>query len=83
MHKYEQLFIFTAANIYMGILQIELDTQMTSRIMHKDGKIIVEDVGRWDEYVKDNLAYVHPDDKEMVADFFEISKFRSLPADKK
>lgn len=47
--------------------------------MHKDGKIIVEDVGRWDEYVKDNLAYVHPDDKEMVADFFEISKFRSLP----
>ena len=82
MHKYEQLFIFTAANIYMGILQIELDTKMTSRIMHKDGKIIVEDVGRWDEYVKDNLAYVHPDDKEMVADFFEISKFRSLPADK-
>ena len=82
MHKYEQMFLFTAANIYMGILQIELDTQMTSRIMHRDGKIIVEDVGRWDEYVKDNLAYVHPDDREMVEDFFKISRFRSLIADK-
>lgn len=78
MHQYEQLFIHSAADIYTGVLQIELDTQMTRRLMLRDGEIVVEDVGSWEQYLKYHLSFVHPDDMEEVADFLSIHKLMGM-----
>lgn len=83
MRQYEQLFVVTAANIYTGILQVELDTRMTKRIMLKNGKIIVEEVGDWNEYLQYHLSFVHPDDAGAVADTLRIDTLMSLPVNEK
>ena len=83
MRQYEQLFVVTAANIYTGILQVELDSRMTRRIMFKNGEINVEDVGDWNEYLQYQLSYVHPNDVETVADTLKIETLMSLPVNEK
>ncbi len=83
MRQYEQLFIVTAANIYTGILQVELDTRTTKRIMLQDGKIMVEDVGFWEKYLEDQLAYVHPDDIQTVTDALSIHTLMEIPVNDK
>lgn len=83
MRQYEQLFITTAANIYTGILQVEFDTCMTKRIMLKNGRIEVEDVGYWDEYLEYQLCFVHPDDVETAADALDIHTLMSIPVNEK
>lgn len=83
MRQYEQLFIVTAANIYTGILQVELDTRMAKRIMLKSGKIVVEDVGYWDEYLAHQLSFVHPDDAATLADALSVDAFMSMPVNEK
>lgn len=83
MRQYEQLFVVTAANIYTGILQVELDSRTTKRIMLKDGKIIVEEVGNWDEYLQYHLSFVHPDDAGTVAETLRIDTLMSLPVNEK
>lgn len=83
IRQYEQLFVATAADIYTGILQIEIDTRMTKRIMLKNGEIVVEDVGDWTEYLKYHLSFVHPDDVETLSDFLSIQSLMSMPANEK
>ncbi len=83
VHQYEQLFILSAADIYTGILQIELDTLTTRRLMNKDGKIIAEDVENWNDYLKYHLSFVHPDDYESVANLLSIDTFRKMSVNEK
>lgn len=83
MRQYEQLFILTAASIYTGILQVELDTQVAKRIMLRDGKIVVEDVGYWDAYLERQLSFVHPEDAGIVTDALSIRAFRNMPVNEK
>ncbi len=83
MRQYEQLFIVTAADIYQGILQVELDSQITKRITFKEGKLIVKDVGLWGEYLKRQLNYVHPDDVQTVAEALDIHTLMSIPMNEK
>lgn len=81
--QYEQLFIVTAADIYKGILQVELDTRMTRRIMFKEGQIVAEDVGFWDRYLEYQLSFVHPADVGAVADAFSIDALKRIPVNEK
>lgn len=83
MRQYEQLFIATAANIYTGILQVELDTQIAKRIMLKDGKIAVEDVGNWNEYVESQLSFVHPEDIKAAEDALSIDTLMKISVNEK
>lgn len=83
MRQYEQLFVVTAANIYTGILQIELDTQETKRVMIRDGKIIAEDMGCWEKYLEYHLSFVHPDDREGAAEELGIGKLNRMAVNEK
>lgn len=83
MRQYEQLFIVTAANIYSGILQVEIGTQITKRVMLRDRKIEVQEVGNWNEYLEKQLAYVHPDDVKAVAENLDIESFMEIPVNDK
>lgn len=83
IRQYEQLFVATAADIYTGILQVEIDSRMTKRIMLKNGEIVVEDVGDWDDYLKYHLPFVHPDDVETLAESLSIQRFMSMPVNEK
>ena len=83
MRQYEQLFILSAANTYSGVLQLELDTRITKRLMLKNGEIVVEDVGKWETYLKRQLAFVHPDDAEAVKEFLSLDSFRKMKANEK
>lgn len=78
MREYEQLLIVSAAYTYKGILQLELDTLLTRRLMIRNGEISVEDVGNWEKYVEHQIAFVHPDDAEQVADSLNIDRLRSM-----
>lgn len=83
MRQYEQLFIVTAADIYKGILQVELDTRAARRIMFRDGRIAVEDVGLWDQYLQHQLSFVHPDDAAAVAGALGIDTLMHIPVGEK
>lgn len=83
LRQYEQLFVLTAADIYTGILQVELDTLITKRIMLQDGKIIVEDVGNWEAYLKKQVSFVHPDDVELVVNSLSVSTLMNMPMNEK
>lgn len=83
MYQYEQLFVVTAADVYKGILQVELDTRMAKKIMFQDGRIVTEDIGCWDDYLKTQISYVHPGDADMVAQALDISALRALPLNAK
>lgn len=83
MHRYEQMFIATASDIYASILRLELDTRKASRLMRKNGCIDTQDVGDWERYVKYQLTYVHPDDAAAVGEFLSIETFEGLPLNEK
>ncbi len=83
MRQYEQLFIVTAANTYAGILQIDLNTRMTKRLMLKNEKIVVEDVGYWDEYLERQLSYVHSEDVGAAREILSFSTFMNMPVNEK
>ncbi len=83
MRQYEQLYVITAANIYTGIVQVELETRMAKRIMLRNGEIFVEDVGGWDKYLENQLSFVHPDDAETVAQALNIRTLLGIPVNGK
>ncbi len=83
MRQYEQLFILSSADVYTGILQIELDTLTTRRLMNRNGEIIAENVENWNDYLKYHLSFVHPDDYESVADLLSIDTFRKMSVHEK
>lgn len=79
MRQYEQLFIVTAADIYNGIFQVELDSQIAKRVMFVDGRIVVEDVGNWEEFLKKQLSFIHPNDVNTVASALNINSLKNIP----
>lgn len=83
IRQYEQLFILASADIYAGILQIELDTQVTKRIMHQNGEMLVEEIESWEKYLKHHLSFVHPDDVDMVAETLSINTFKRMSTNEK
>lgn len=83
MSQYEQLFIATAANIYAGIIQIDLTSCMAKRIVLKNEKIVAQDVGNWNSYLERQLTFVHPDDVQMVSQNLSISTFMNMPVNEK
>lgn len=83
IRQYEQLFIVTAASIYAGILQVELNTCNTKRVMMQGKQIVVEDMGNWDAYLDRQLTFVHPDDVPAMEEALSISTLRSMPVNEK
>lgn len=83
IRQYEQLFVATAADIYTGILQVEIDTRTAKRLMLKNGEITVEDVGNWEEYLEYQLSFVHPDDTGVLAENLGIESLRRMPVNEK
>ncbi len=83
MRHYEQLFITTAQDLYSGILQLDLDTHMVSRITYGNGSIDTQEAGDWEHYTQYQLTFVHRDDVKYVERFLRIETFDTIPTNGK
>lgn len=66
LHQYEQMFINVAADLYVDVLQVDMESWETIRIGTKDQKFTSEEAGNWEVFQEELLAFVHPSDKEEV-----------------
>ncbi len=78
VRHYEQLFVSAATDIYSGLLQIDLETWETIRILTGNNSFEKKNVGDWGEYLERMLTFVHSLDVENVRNVCNKTALRKM-----
>jgi len=78
--QYERMLLTTASDLYNGVRQIDLSDFSTTYLSFANNRIQTTGKMDWHEWLKGQIAYVHPDDVEKLLACLDGEQLLRLPA---
>lgn len=75
---YEQILLTTASDTSKAIRRVDLDSEKAEYIYFEKGKLIHLDLGNWQEWLKTQGHYIHPEDCDRIICFMDINHLRDM-----
>lgn len=75
---YEQILLTTASDTSKAIRRVDLASEKAEYIYFENGQLIHLDLGDWQEWLKTQGHYIHPEDCDRVISFMDIKHLRDM-----